>query len=112
MCEVCAIFGAGEHWSDFGRARNERFPFEDIRFYRSERARRLALIGRLLGPAGVTVEDWDGEAAVVIDRTGRSRLAPTLGDIWAAAEALSGKRVDPLEEGFVAGLEAGGAGHV
>ena len=30
MCEVCAIFGAGEHWSDFGRLRNEQFPFEDI----------------------------------------------------------------------------------
>lgn len=104
MCEVCAIFGAGEHWSDFGRARNERFPFEDIRFYRAERARRLALIGRLLAPAGLSVEDWDGEAAEVIDRSGRSRLAPTLADIWAVAEALSGRPVDPLEEGFLAGL--------
>ena len=107
MCEVCAIFGAGEHWSDFGRARNERFPFEDIRFYRAERRRRLVLIGQLLAPAGLTVEDWDGEAAVLYDRGGRSRLAPTLGDIWVAAEALSGLVLDPLEPGFVAGLEHG-----
>ena len=104
MCEVCAIFGAGEHWSDFGRARNERFPFEDIRFYRAERRRRLELIGRLLAPDDLTVEDWDGEAAVVYDRSGRSRLAPTLGDIWVAAEAFSGRPVDPLGPGFVTGL--------
>jgi hypothetical protein len=104
MCEVCAIFGAGEHWSDFGRARNETFPFGDIRFYRQERARRLALLGRLLAPLGVTVEDWDGEAAMVCDRQGRSRLAPTLADVWDEAERLSGARIDPLDPAFTAGL--------
>jgi len=39
MCEVCAIFGAGEHWSDFGRLRDEKFPFDDIQHYRDERKR-------------------------------------------------------------------------
>lgn len=107
MCEVCAIFGAGEHWSDFGRARNETFPFEDIKFYRTERARRLALIGRIVAPACLTVEDWDGEVAVVFDMQGRSVLCPTLGDIWSAAERLSGQVVDPLSAGFRAGLQHG-----
>jgi hypothetical protein len=115
MCEVCAIFGAGEHWSDFGRARNETFPFRDIRFYRQERARRLALLGHLLAPLGISVGDWDGEAAVVGDRHGRTRIAATLGDVWTAAEGLSGSRIDPLDPAFCAGLgatESQGAAHV
>jgi hypothetical protein len=107
MCEVCAIFGAGEHWSDFGRARNETFPFEDIKFYRHERARRLALIWQIIAPSGLTVEDWDGEAAAVYDVHGRSYLCPSLGDIWTAVERLSGIEVDPLDDGFIKGLRHG-----
>lgn len=96
MCEVCAIFGAGEHWSDFGRQRNERFPFEDIRHYRRERRRRVALLNRLLGPRGLTVEEWDGEALQVGEAAGRTMLAPTLSDVWRAVDALSGAPLDPL----------------
>ncbi len=101
MCEVCAIFGAGEHWSDFGRERDERFPFEDIMHYRTERARRLALLTRILSPNGIRVEDWDGEACEVIGASGRSRIAPTLGDVWRLAEDLSGRSVDPLSDAFL-----------
>lgn len=97
MCEVCAIFGAGEHWSDFGRQRNERFPFEDIRHYRHERRRRIALLNRYLEPYAVACSDWDGEAIALHDARGRLRLAPTLGDVWAQVEALSGKPIDPLQ---------------
>ena len=97
MCEVCAIFGAGEHWSDFGRMRDERFPFDDIQHYRAERRRRIALLNKLLEGHAVTCEDWDGEALAVVDRVGRSKLAPTLNDVWPAVEALSGRRVDPLD---------------
>lgn len=96
MCEVCAIFGAGEHWSDFGRLRDERFPFADIKHYRAERAERIRLLNRLLAGLGLQVSDWDGEALEVHDRRGRSRIAPTLGDLWPAVEALSGRRLDPL----------------
>lgn len=99
MCEVCAIFGAGEHWSDFGRVRNTRLPFEDIRHYRDERRRRIAFINNLLAGFEVTCEDWDGEALQVIARNGRSRIAATLSDLWAAVEALSGRRIDPLAAG-------------
>ncbi len=108
MCEVCAIFGAGEHWSDFGRERNERFPFADIQHYRTERRRRLGLLNRLLEPMGLCCEDWDGEAVAVLDRHGRQRLAPTLGDIWAAADAMApGQRVDPLDPTLLARLGDG-----
>ncbi|HVV42944.1 MAG TPA: hypothetical protein VHC94_17985 [Nitrobacter sp.] len=103
MCEVCAIFGAGEHWSDFGRLRDERFPFDDIQHYRNERKRRIGLINLVLGPMQLICEDWDGEALMLFDRGGRSKIAPTLNDVWPAAEALSGRFIDPLDPSF-AGL--------
>jgi hypothetical protein len=103
MCEVCAIFGAGEHWSDFGRLRNEKFPFDDIQHYRDERKRRIHLLNVVLAEIDVSCEDWDGEALMLFDRTGRSMLAPTLNDVWPAAEGLSGRTVDPLDLSFAAG---------
>ena len=96
MCEVCAIFGAGEHWSDFSRQRNERYPFEDIRHYRQERQRRIELLNRFLQPFALTCSDWDGETLALHDSEGRMRLAPTLGDVWSGAAALAGRTVDPL----------------
>lgn len=101
MCEVCAIFGAGEHWSDFGRMRNERFPFDDIMHFREERRRRIGLINELIGSAGATCEDWDGEALVIVDRQGRSQIAQTLTDLWPVVEKLTGARVDPLAVTFL-----------
>lgn len=98
MCEVCAIFGAGEHWSDFARMRDTQFPFADIQHYREERRRRIALLNDLLAAVGVVCEDWDGEALALYDRRGRMKLAPALGDVWPTVEALSGFRIDPLAE--------------
>ncbi|UJX44105.1 hypothetical protein [Xanthobacter sp. YC-JY1] len=102
MCEVCAIFGAGEHWSDFARQRDERFPFEDILHYREERRRRVAMLNALVQPLGLICEDWDGEALALTDARGRTKIAPTLGDVWPVAESLSGRSIDPLTEDFIA----------
>lgn len=103
MCEVCAIFGAGEHWSDFARLRDERFPFDDIMHYRAERKRRLGMLNALLAEQGVHCEDWDGEAVAVFDAVGRFKIAATLNDIWKMAEELSKTVVDPLAPGFLTG---------
>jgi hypothetical protein len=97
MCEVCAIFGAGEHWSDYGRLRDAKFPFADIQYYRSERHGRIDLLNRLLASLGLSCEDWDGESLVVVDGRGRARLAPTLSEVWSAAEGLSNRSVDVLD---------------
>lgn len=101
MCEVCAHFGAGEHWSDHGRPRDIMQPFPDIRHYRRERARRIAFINALVEGAGCTCSDWDGDAFEVTDALGRSVIAPSLNDLWPAIEKLSGKRIDPLSPAFI-----------
>lgn len=103
MCDVCAVFGAGEHWSDFGRLRDERFPYADIRHYRAERRRRIAMLQRILAPLGVSCADWDGEAYLLRDAAGRQAVVPTLGDVWPAAERLGRHRLDPLQPGFLHG---------
>jgi len=39
---------------------------------------------------------------MLFDKAGRSRLAPTLNDVWPAAESLSGRLIDPLDPSFAA----------
>lgn len=98
MCEVCAIFGAGEHWSDFSRLRNERFPFADIMHYRRERARRLEILNSVLVSREIRCADWDGEALSLHDHAGRFAVAPTLSDVWPMVQKMSGTAFDPLAE--------------
>ncbi len=100
MCEVCAIFGAGEHWSDFARLRDEQFPFDDIMHYRAERKLRIEMLNAILARQNLTCEDWDGEAVALYDASGKFAIAPTLSDIWKKAELLSGVGIDPLAEHF------------
>jgi hypothetical protein len=101
MCEVCAIFGAGEHWSDFARLRNERFPFDDIMHYRAERKRRIEMLNSLFAEENVHCEDWDGEAIAIFDAAGRFKMAATLNEVWPMVEQLSSVVVDPLSSGFL-----------
>ena len=96
MCEVCAIFGAGEHWSDFGRLRNERLPFDDIQHYRSERKHRIALLNLVLEPVGLSCADWNGEALSLHDLRGRFCIAETVSDVWRQVEHMTGNPIDPL----------------
>src|SRR5258706_14167024 len=86
MCEVCAIFGAGEHWSDFGRLRDENFPFDDIQHYRREGKRRIRLLNIVLAEGGVRWEGWDGGGLVLVGKAGRSKLAPVLDKVWPTTE--------------------------
>jgi hypothetical protein len=53
----------------------------------------------------VSCEDWDGEALMLYDKAGRSKIALTLNDVWPAAEALSGRCIDPLDPSFMPGAD-------
>jgi hypothetical protein len=98
MCEVCAIFGVGEHWAESAPLAAQASPALDIQHHRRERRRRIALLYRWLAGNGVSVRDWDGEAFVVEDDIGRTRLAADLSSLWPAIEALAGRSFDPLSE--------------
>jgi hypothetical protein len=96
MCDVCAVFGIGDHWTDASKLAHGMFPARDIQRHRQHRRERLAIINCLLAPLGLTCDDWDGESFALYARDGRMRIASTLGDFWKEAEALSGRVLDPL----------------
>src|SRR5690242_3450556 len=98
MCEVCAIFGVGEHWAESALLAARGSPALGIQRHRRERRRRIALLNRWLAGSLVSVRDWDGEAFVIEDEIGRTRMASDLSSLWPAIEALAGRAFDPLSE--------------
>lgn len=96
MCEVCAVFGIGRHWSDAAVRASPTFAAPQIATYRDERRRRIALVNALVATHGVEVSDWDGEAFWITARGGRGELVPHLGALWKALERLAGTSFDPL----------------
>jgi hypothetical protein len=100
MCDVCAVFGIGDHWTDAAKLADGRFPARDIQRHRRHRRERIVLMNRLLAPLELTCEDWDGDGFVINDRAGRMRIAHSLADFWKEAEALAGRTLDPLDLRF------------
>jgi hypothetical protein len=107
MCEVCAIFALGEHWTDAGHRVDDAFPARDIQRYRRERRYRVALANRVLTGSGVSCTDWDGASFAVVDAQGRQQVVPSLAALWPAAAALAKRPLDPLDPAFLKVLAEG-----
>lgn len=101
MCEVCAVFGVGRHWTDAASLANAEQPAPDIARYRAERRRRVRVINGLLQSAGITVSDWDGESYWVARVDGRGERAADLAQVWAVAGRLAARSFDPLSVDFL-----------
>jgi hypothetical protein len=103
MCALCGVLG-GTHWADAatntavftGAARHTR---------RGERLHRARLVSAALAPAGLSLQDWQGARFVVRSRTGRQEVVDDLMAVWAAAEKIRGRPIDPLDLGFLAAIE-------
>ena len=89
MCALCGVL-RNEHWADEGAGRRGRVM-------------RVALLERVLGHFGLGLREWAGQY-VVSDRKGRSEVATDLASVWAAAELLAGRPLDPLDVGLVESL--------
>lgn len=96
MCDVCAVFGIGDHWTDASKLARATFPARDIQRHRHHRRERIRLLNRLVASASLSCEDWDGDAFVIYDPKGRMRIASSLAEFWREAEILSGLSFDPL----------------
>jgi CobQ-like glutamine amidotransferase family enzyme len=101
MCEVCAVFGVGQHWTDAADPMGSRNVAAGILENRTERAKRLQLINRILQRTGLAVSDWDGESYSVEDAQGRREIAPDLSALWRVAEGLGKVHIDPLNADFL-----------
>ena len=101
MCEVCAAFGRGHHWTARAGSVPSHSQAVDIRSYRAERKRIVTLLNGILAPLELRIEDWDGETFMVHMRNGATAKAADLGELWQIVEKLNGAAFDPLTDPFL-----------
>src|ERR1700736_4729637 len=94
MCALCGAFGIADHWTDAACAQPLGPP----------RQRRVAVANRLRAADGLMLAGW-ADRFTLTSRTGGSLVIDNFGALWPAAEKLSGRRCDPLDESLVASLE-------
>lgn len=98
MCILCYGLTGEEHWSD---ARVGPEPSASIR------ARRRAILTRVMAAHGLDYsDDPTGVTSLVSDRKGNIQVARSLGEVWAAAEAVVKHPLDPLDPDLLRRLDA------
>jgi hypothetical protein len=98
MCSLCGILGGNEHWAD-AVARPGVFTRNGERLdRRRERANRVRVANGVLSAYGMTISDWQGTSFLLSTRTGKTEIIEDIGHLWAAAERLSGRLCDPLDD--------------
>ena len=97
MCALCGALGGEGHWTDSTGATE--------RARRHERLTRASLANAVLRHYGLAMSDWQGASYMLRSATGGSAMVDNLTGLWPAAEQLSGKRCDPLDEGLLSRLE-------
>lgn len=103
MCGLCGVVGGEPHWTD--RAGGQG-AIGDARLTRGrERQQRVALVNRVLAPYRLKIADWNN-AFVLRGPTGRQVIVDALAHVWAPAERLAGRPLDPLDPMLIAALEA------
>jgi hypothetical protein len=91
MCSGCGTPPLVGHWADAGGAN----PADRLRI-RSARAQVLA---RVLAAHHLTVRDGMLVPGLTLSASGgRQIIVPDLDALWTAAERLSGRAVDPLDD--------------
>ncbi len=103
MCSLCGMLGEGRHWTD--RASSpEAFRGSAEVTRRRERQQRTRLVNLVLRHYGLTLSDWAGNSYVLRSHTGQTVLVDNLAALWPAAEGLSKRPCDPLDDTLLAAL--------
>lgn len=111
MCVLCGEMIMNVHWTDRPlhdteyRVKRRIVAGEGQRDRRRMRIRRVAVANKILDFYGLTLKDWQGSKYVLSDKKGSTKVVNDLGDMWRTAEAMSHKRLDPLDPKFLASLE-------
>jgi hypothetical protein len=90
MCALCGVL-LNEHWAEQDGGRRARVF-------------RVRLVDRVLGHFGLRLDDWGGRVYVLRDAKGRAVVVEDLGVVWAEAERLAGRPLDPLDPQLVHSL--------
>ena len=103
MCSVCGALSGAEHWAA-GAGRIASAPTR-----RAERQAQVRVARALLAARGMRVDDWQGSAFLVSGPTGAAELAADLSQVWAAAQRLLGRPIDPLDAALLERLDRAAA---
>ena len=99
MCSLCGMLGGKGHWTDTSST-PETFAGRDHTI-RRERLDRVGVVNKVLAHHRLTLKDWSGAQYVLRTGTGKTALVDNLSQMWAEAERLTGRELDPLDEGLV-----------
>ena len=112
MCVLCGEMVLHVHWTDqpiHDATYNNKTTIvagETQRDRMRLRLRRVAVANKILGYYGLNLRDWSGSRYILANRGGMSEMCYDLGEMWAKAEKLAKRPLDPLDEGFLESLEA------
>jgi len=114
MCLLCGELWREEHWaeapSDAGGGGVIAFEAQAERRGQRlrQRAARARLAGVVLAGSGLSLQDWEGDAYILRDAKGSAVVVHDLAGVWREAERLTGRPLDPLDDGLLARLRARG----
>lgn len=104
MCSLCGILGGKAHWTD-SSGTPEVFGGRDAdRTVRRDRLDRAGLVNKVLSHYRLSLKDWAGSQYVLRSATGKTAIVDNLSQMWAEAEKMSGRDLDPLDPELIAGL--------
>ena len=110
MCAFCAMMADGStHWTEAGTDAGQAAEPESGRARYLGRLRRVALVNRILDHYGCEASDWANNQYVVKSRDGRTTLVAHMPQVWAAAEEIAGRPLDPLDPALLDALRRAAA---
>ncbi len=104
MCALCGVLGGKGHWTDSASAPEVFASRTEPQTRLRERQARVRIVNAALKHQGVVAKDWSGSAYLLTSRTGRTAIVDTVADVWQAAERISGRVCDPLDEQYLSAL--------
>jgi hypothetical protein len=105
MCSLCGVLGGSDHWADAAARPGVYTRAADPITRRRERANRVRIANQVLALFGLRLSDWQGTSYLLATLTGKTEIVDDLAHLWAAAERLTGRPCDPLDETLLTRLE-------
>ena len=109
MCGLCGLLGGKAHWTDSSATPEVFGDRQATHTARRERFDRAGLVNRILGHYRLSMKDWAGAQYVLRSGTGKTALVENLSQMWAEAERMTGRELDPLDPALIADLTRSGA---
>jgi hypothetical protein len=111
MCVLCSQLWVDDHWADAAAASPGSGDLVVLEAHAGRRGQRLRdraerarLFDLVLAERGLTLQDWEGSSYILRDLKGRSAVVPDLAHVWAEAEEMLGRALDPLDPELLAAL--------